>query len=151
MVYYRRFVYFLGEKFRMKKILIVEDDQHASYLMRKIVEYLEFNCDDAKDGEKAIEMYNKNNYDLIFMDLRLPKKSGIEVIEYIRNIEKKTDKWHTPIVVLTAFPSEKIKKRCAEMSVMQFLEKPFNIQEIRNTIIRTFSNYTYHPKEISKS
>lgn len=67
-----------------KKILIVEDDFPMAHVLKLKLTGLGFQVDHAPNGEQAMEYIGKNPYDIILLDLRLPKKSGFEIIQEIR-------------------------------------------------------------------
>lgn len=74
------------------RILIAEDDQNSRFLLKKFVDQ-HGECDVAVDGEEAIKKFhesldNNNPYQLIFLDIMMPKYSGFEVMEQIRNREQ---------------------------------------------------------------
>ncbi len=79
----------------MKKILIVEDEENISKLIGDTLNLGGYKYECSFDGEQAVEMVNKNNYDLIVLDIMLPKLDGFQVMERIK--EK-----NIPIIFLSA-------------------------------------------------
>ena len=74
----------LGNITMMKKILIVEDDQPTIEAMAFILNKRSIRADTALNGEEAIERLKKEKYDLVLLDLLLPKKNGFEVIKAVK-------------------------------------------------------------------
>src|SRR2546428_13934502 len=66
-----------------RKALIVEDDENTRRLLGKLVETQDCKVDEAADGLKALELLSKNDYDLVLLDIVLPKVSGTQVMDHI--------------------------------------------------------------------
>ena len=79
----------------MAKILIVEDEKNISKLIQDTLSLANYETDCSFDGEEALEKIKKHKYDLILLDIMLPKLSGFEVVEKLNQIE-------TPIIFLSA-------------------------------------------------
>ena len=89
----------------MINILIVEDDKAISNLIKLTVKRTGFFCDTAYDGEAALEKINEKKFDLILLDIMLPKVNGFEILEYIEPLK-------IPVIFLTAKNSveDKVKR-----------------------------------------
>lgn len=87
----------------MLKILMVEDDNSVAEMMKMFFSKEQWDVDIAKDGVEAVEMFkaNPSSYDIVTLDLNLPKKDGMEVAKEIRAISISI-----PIIMLTARDSE---------------------------------------------
>ena len=79
----------------MIQILIVEDEKAISNLIRLSLSKEGYACTCVYDGEQAADMLEENRYDLILLDVMLPKIDGFELMEYIRPME-------TPVIFITA-------------------------------------------------
>lgn len=119
-----------------KKILIVDDEP-------TIVKGLEFSLgqdgyliDAAYDGEEAIEKFNENKYDLILLDVMLPKMDGLTVLQRIRA------KSSIPIIMLTAKGEDMDKILGLEYGADDYLTKPFNILELKARVKAIFRRAT---------
>jgi DNA-binding response OmpR family regulator len=107
----------------MEKILIVEDEAK----IRKVIKsYLkeDYKIFEAVDGESALEIFKNNDFDLIILDLMLPKISGEEVCQKIRQISE------IPIIMLTAKSSEENKIEGFNFGADDYLTKPFSPREL---------------------
>src|SRR3990170_7632155 len=82
-----------------QKILIVEDDQHISQLVKYNLEKAGFDCATAETGEEAIERLKKGSFDLTILDIMLPQMDGFEVC---KRIKQETRCAAMPIMMLTA-------------------------------------------------
>ncbi len=107
------------------KILIVEDEKKISAVLRKGLEEEKYSVDDAFDGEKGEQLALKNKYDLIILDIMLPKKDGIQILSAIRssNIE-------VPVLMLTAKGTVEDRVKGLDTGADDYLVKPFAITEL---------------------
>lgn len=109
----------------MPKILIVEDEENMRIGLRDNLEFEEFDVEVAEDGEKGLNKILDNRYDLIILDVMLPKISGLEVCKTIR---KKGIT--TPIIILTAKGEEIDKVLGLELGADDYVTKPFSLREL---------------------
>ena len=107
----------------MTKILIVEDEEHISNLIAMALSPLGYICETAGDGEKGADMIEQNRYDLILLDVMLPKIDGFELIEYIEN-------YNTPVIFITAKNSVDDKVRGLKLGADDYITKPFSPTEL---------------------
>lgn len=84
----------------MKKILVIEDEKDIQNIIKAFLENAEYKVETADDGLDAINLIQKNNYDLILLDIMLPKIDGFTVCEMIRKNS------NIPIIILTALTDE---------------------------------------------
>lgn len=95
------------------------------------------NCDitPVSNGKEAFEIFKKNTYDLILMDIMLPEMNGYEITTEIRKFEKlnKIEKPVT-IIALTANTYENDKEKCFNVGMNEYLSKPFSAQQLIKTI-----------------
>jgi len=120
-----------------KKILIVEDEKNIAQLVAYNLTKNGYEYSIAYDGEDGLEKALSGEYDLILLDLMLPKMDGFEVC---RNIRKKLD---TPIVIVTARQEEVDKILGLDIGADDYVTKPFSINELMARIganIRRASN-----------
>lgn len=106
-------------------ILIVEDEPSIVMLLKYNIEKSGFLTDVADNGEEAVEKSRNKNYDLIVLDLMLPKMDGMTVCKTIRKDENKV-----PILMLTAKDEEYDKISGLEMGADDYLTKPFSPREL---------------------
>ena len=104
------------------KILVVEDMALNQLLMRTILDDFGFEREIASNGRIAIEKLEKNNYDIILMDLQMPEMNGFEATHYIRN----TLKSNIPIIALTADVTTVDLAKCKAVGMNDYLAKPID-------------------------
>ena len=105
------------------RLLIVEDEAKVSQFLRKGFEEEFFSVDTAADGEEGVFMALTESYDVIILDLTLPKKSGIEALKEIRKEHS------TPILILTAKGQLESKVDALNLGADDYLTKPFALAE----------------------
>ncbi len=115
-------------------ILIVDDNEiNQLVLMKLLVNHGGFYMDIASNGEQAIDMTKKESYDLIFMDLHMPKMDGFEAIELIRNTSEMNK---TNIIALSAYDIRKDKELAKTLKVDDYVVKPFVKEDLFNSIYK---------------
>ena len=108
----------------MNKILIVEDEIAISDLIKIALKEKGYICEIANDGEIASDYIENNKYDLILLDIMLPKVDGYEVLEYIKQISE------TPTIFITAKNQTADKIKGLNLGADDYITKPFEIEEL---------------------
>lgn len=106
-------------------ILVVEDEYKITRFIQRGLEMEHYTVDVAYDGEEALNKLGVNDYDLIILDLMLPKKDGIEVCKEIR--DKKID---APVIMLTARDTIEDRIRGLDQGADDYIVKPFAFGEL---------------------
>ena len=122
---------------KMNKILIIEDDKNIQRLLGLELRHKNYSVDSAYDGEQGIEIFSKNSYDVVLLDLMLPKKSGKEVCQELRKLAD------TPIIVITAKDSVLDKVELLDLGANDYICKPFAMEELLariRVVIRNIDN-----------
>lgn len=110
------------------RVLVVDDEKLIVKGIRFSLEQDGMRVDCAYDGEEALDFVKNNEYDMILLDIMLPKKDGFEVCQAIREFSK------VPIIMLTAKTDDMDKIRGLEYGADDYIEKPFNILEVKARI-----------------
>ena len=111
-----------------KKALVVDDEKLIVKGIRFSLEQDKMEVDCAYDGEEALELAHKNQYDIILLDVMLPKLNGFEVCQQIREFSS------VPIIMLTAKGDDMDKILGLEYGADDYITKPFNILEVKARI-----------------
>lgn len=120
-----------------KKVLVVDDEKLIVKGIRFSLEQDGMDVDYAYDGEEALQAVHKSRYDVILLDVMLPKMSGFEVCQQIREFSD------VPIIMLTAKGDDMDKILGLEYGADDYITKPFNILEVKariKAIIRRSGN-----------
>lgn len=104
----------------MNKVLLVEDENDLRKIIANYLKQANFTVIEAADGEQALALFNEGEYDLVILDLMLPKINGYEVCLDIRRSSK------VPIVILTARDSEIDELRGFNCGADEYIAKPFS-------------------------
>lgn len=107
------------------RVLVVDDEKLIVKGIKFSLAQESMEVDTAYDGEEACNLFNTNKYDLIILDIMLPKRNGFEVCQYIRETS------NVPIIMLTAKDSDMDKILGLEYGADDYLTKPFNILELK--------------------
>ncbi|NLT98827.1 MAG: response regulator transcription factor [Christensenellaceae bacterium] len=122
----------------MKRILIVDDEPSLIKGLRFNLEQQDgYQVDEALDGEEALKKFEEGKYDLILLDLMLPKIDGMEVCQRIRSVS------NVPIIMLTAKDDDMDKIMGLEFGADDYMTTPFNMLELKariKTIFRRLEN-----------
>lgn len=117
----------------MKRILIVDDEPSLIKGLRFNLQQQDgYTVDEALDGQQALDMFAPDKYDLILLDLMLPKVDGMEVCQRIRSIS------NVPIIMLTAKDDDMDKIMGLEFGADDYMTKPFNMLELKARIKTIF-------------
>ena len=111
-----------------KKVLVVDDEKLIVKGIRFSLEQDGMEVDPAYDGEEALDLATKNHYDMILLDVMLPKMDGFEVCQHIREFS------NVPIVMLTAKSDDMDKILGLDSGADDYIIKPFNILEVKARI-----------------
>lgn len=111
-----------------KKILVVDDEKLIVKGIRFSLEQDDMEVDCAYDGEEALEKVKSNKYDIILLDIMLPKLTGLEVCQQIREFS------NVPVIMLTAKGDDMDKILGLEYGADDYITKPFNILEVKARI-----------------
>lgn len=117
------------------RLLYADDEPALRELVQNHLSLEGFEVETAADGVEAIEMINKTRYDLVLLDVHMPKKDGVEVLKYIKN-KKITSR----LIMLTGDGDPHIVSECAKYGAMDYLTKPYNYHELIEAIDRVLSD-----------
>lgn len=107
------------------KILLVEDDPNLSFVIQDYLEMLDYSTTVCKDGEEGLTEFTKNSYDLVILDVMMPKKDGFSVAEDIRKFDDLT-----PIMFLTAKSLKEDRIKGFMVGCDDYISKPFSTEEL---------------------
>jgi CheY-like chemotaxis protein len=117
------------------KILLAEDNRINQKVMEKMIEQLGAKIDIAEDGEKAIEAVEQKSYDLIFMDMQMPKMDGLEATRKIRAMKLQKAPY---IIALTANVLGEDIQKCLDAGMDEYLGKPIKIDSLKRLLQKIF-------------
>jgi len=116
-----------------KKVLVVDDEETLTWGMAKSLSkdsnYYELLI--ANNGKKALEIIEKENIDLVITDIRMPDFNGLDLLAAIKKRSPKTK-----VIIMTAYGSDDVQKEASKRGSFKYIEKPFEISDIRDLIFK---------------
>lgn len=125
----------------MIRVLIVDDEKPIANLIQVSLTRAGYECESCYDGMTAADLIEKKRYDIILLDIMLPKVDGYELLEFIKNYD-------TPVIFLTAKTSVEDKVRGLRMGAEDYLAKPFEIVELIARIETVLRRYHKNEEKI---
>ena len=113
----------------MAKILIIDDEKSIRSTLREILEYEKYEVDEAKDGEEGLALLEKNNYDVVLCDIRMPKMDGIVVLEKAIEMEKEAQ-----FIMVSAHGTIETAVECTKKGAYDFIQKPPDLNRLLLTV-----------------
>lgn len=110
----------------MEKILVVDDEQSLRDVLSIMLKRAGYAVTSAMDGEEAIELLNKEIFDLVITDLRMPKIDGMEVLKAVKSASPET-----VVLIITAFASADSAVEAMKQGAYDYLTKPFQVDEVQ--------------------
>lgn len=125
------------EKYKGKKILVVDDNKLNIKVARRALQNFEFEIDEAEDGQVCLDKINAGNeYDLILMDIMMPNMSGEETIKKL----KENKNFNTPVIALTADALSGAKEKYMQEGFVDYIAKPFSRDQIKEKLDKIFKD-----------
>lgn len=106
------------------RILLVDDNLDNLTLLRLFLEDDAYVVMTAMDGQEAVRLFGEGTFDLVLMDLAMPRMDGCEATLAMRELERRDNRPAVPIVILTAHDDDQHRRRCLEAGGTDFLLKP---------------------------
>lgn len=118
------------------RVMIAEDEPLNRQILLLMLEEAGLKVDTAPDGEEAVHLASANEYDMILMDMQMPKLDGLEATRRIRQLDAHR---HTPIIATTANAFAEDRERCIGAGMDDFLAKPIDPKVLYATLVKWLS------------
>jgi len=116
------------------KILFVDDDAALRKVVKSQLVGMGYLVDEADDGQTAIDMLQKGSYTLMLLDINMPKKTGIDVLKFLR--EKKIQ---CKVIMLTGRVGFSIATESMKLGADEYITKPFSLEYLVSTMQRVLA------------
>ncbi len=133
----------------MNKILIVDDEKNVISSFKKILTQEGYEIFTASNAEEGLSVFENNPINLVIMDIRMPKITGLEAFSKFKEIEPKT-----PIIIMTAYGTTETAIEAMRLGAYDYVIKPFEIPHMKDMIRKALeaghimkTEVTYEPKE----
>ncbi len=113
------------------RVLIVDDEQVIRFVLHEALAKEGYEIEEASDGEEAVLKVRNNSFDLIILDIKMPKMDGIEALKAIHKLNPRI-----PVVMITAYGTTKIALSAMREGAFDYFTKPFDVAEIRIIVKR---------------
>ncbi len=113
----------------LKKVLIAEDSSVIQNLTKRILQAQNYEIFSAKNGLQVLQMLEKNSYDIILMDINMPKMNGMECAQKIRELNDPI-KAKIPIMAITGNAQNYSKEDFNNSGINEYLQKPLNFDQL---------------------
>lgn len=113
----------------MGKILIIDDEKSIRRALKEILEFEDFEVDEAEDGKQGFDKATTQYYDLIFCDIKMPKMDGMEVLAALQK-----EKVDSPVIMISGHGNIETAVEAIKLGAFDFIEKPLDLNRILVTI-----------------
>ncbi|ESU33192.1 hypothetical protein G3A_07415 [Bacillus sp. 17376] len=111
-----------------KRVLVAEDEQRISHLLKMYLEREAFDVEVADNGDEALEKALQDSFDIIILDILMPGRNGFSVLEELRKTKD------TPVIMLSAKGEAHDLKRGEELGASEYILKPFSPKDVVSKI-----------------
>ncbi len=126
----------------MAKILVADDERSVRVVLKKFLSSQGHEVIEASNGDEALSILKSGNLDLAFVDIKMPGKSGIEILEEVRDV---------PIVIVTAYGTMDFTVSAMEKGAVDYITKPFSFEDIEGVLKKVLSMPSQEVEESSFS
>ena len=130
----------------MSKILIVEDEDVIRRVLKKVLseENSKYKLDEAANGEEAISLIKSQHYDLILCDIKMPKKDGIDVLEFVIGYDSTI-----PIIMISGHGDLKTAVKAMRLGAFDYIEKPPDLNNLLTSVRSALKNTSSKKSKIN--
>jgi two-component system, NtrC family, response regulator PilR len=114
---------------RVPRILVVDDEKSMRDFLSIILKKEGYSVTTVEDGEKAIQLLQKDIYDLVLTDIRMPRRNGLDVLKMVKETSPET-----VVLIITAFASTETAVEAMKRGAYDYISKPFQIEEVKLVI-----------------
>jgi DNA-binding NtrC family response regulator len=113
------------------RALVVDDERSSRMNIKDLLGEEDFEVQEAEDGEHALRLIKTNRYDVVLMDIRMPKMDGITALKQIKKLQP-----HLPIIIFTAFGTSERTIEAMKVGAFDYITKPFDVEELLAVVRR---------------
>ena len=125
-----------------QKVLIIDDEEHIIYSIKGILALENLDSVQACNGKEGLRIFSEYKPDLIIADYQMPEMTGLELIRSVKSIDPLI-----PVIIMTAYGDKDINVSFVKEGAFRYLEKPFDIEELRLTVL---SGIEHYKKQVKK-
>lgn len=107
------------------KIMVVDDESSVLESFKMILGIKDYAVDTYEDSEKALREFTKDKYDVAFLDIKMPKLNGLELLKRLKEIDPNLE-----VAMVTAYADDQSHAKAIDLGALEYLRKPFLMEEI---------------------
>lgn len=115
-------------------ILVVDDEKNIRTMLKMYLSNEGYDVEIVEDGEKALNITKERNFDLILLDLKMPKLNGMEVLQKLRDNDNKSN-----VIMMTAYGTVEDAVSAMKLKALDFISKPFSLDKLKEIIKKVLS------------
>lgn len=127
---------------KARRVLLAEDDEITVFAVQRMLQKLGYEVSAATNGEAALDMLGRDDFDVILMDVQMPVMDGVEATRLIRASTSLGPKKNIPIIALTAFAMNGDREKFMVAGMDGYISKPINLQDLQDTMSRALNSKT---------
>jgi CheY-like chemotaxis protein len=132
-----------------KRVLLAEDDQIVKHLLANMLTRADYQVETAEDGRQAVEMWQGGTYDLVLMDVEMPRMNGFQAAAAIRGYEAERG-GYTPIIAMTGHAHRGDAEICLAAGMDAYIAKPIDFLQSLEVISQTLERFSEKPSRRSR-
>jgi DNA-binding response OmpR family regulator len=117
-----------------QRLLYADDEEALRELVKSHLSLEGFDVETVCDGKEAVEAIEKQQFDLILLDLRMPRMDGFAVLQYLSKRASSP-----PVIMLTGIDDTQIASQCVKLGAADYLTKPYNFHELIDSVERVLA------------
>jgi len=121
---------------KKNRILIVDDDHAMRLALSESLESCGYDVNAAENGNQAIDLFTKGNFDLVVTDMKMPGMTGIEVLQGVKKMSP-----DIPVILITAYGTVNTAVEAMKEGAAEFIMKPFSLDDLEAVVKNVFNNY----------
>jgi DNA-binding response OmpR family regulator len=117
-----------------QRLLYADDEESLRELVKSHLSLEGFDVETVSDGKEAVEILEKQQFDLVLLDLRMPRMDGFAVLQYLNKRQSPP-----PVIMLTGVDDVAIASQCVRLGAADYLTKPYNFHELIDSVERVLA------------
>ncbi len=117
-----------------QRLLYADDEESLRELVKSHLSLEGFDVETVGDGKEAVDLLGKQKFDLVLLDLRMPRMDGFAVLQYLTKLQNPP-----PVIMLTGVDDVAVASQCIKLGAADYLTKPYNFHELIDSVERVLA------------
>lgn len=123
-----------------KRILVVDDEELLTKTFARLLEKKGYEVATSTRPEDGIDMVEKNHFDLVLCDIRMPGMNGVDMVRQMMSVLERQGKKRVPVIFLTGFADKKVEDQARTLNPVDYIFKPFDVMKLLDLIEATLKS-----------